>query len=133
MIHLKDSLLTRTLMQCDTTLMEIAKRYLARAVEYVSFINASDLLSEASDEPLAKKIKTVESTLSRKEKCYKYAKIYKRHIHVVMSLLDILEIGNKEHSLSMENCIKWVELIIRYFFWSLTETGKTTKQVSNES
>lgn len=122
--HLKESLLTKTLTHCDITLMEIAKRYLTKAVEYVSFINASqDLAFEANDEPVSKKIKMVESRLNRKERCYKYTITYKRHIHAVMSLLDILEIGNKDEQLAMDKCIKWAELIVKYFFWSLTETG----------
>lgn len=125
-IHLKESLLTKTLTRCDTTLMEIAKRYLTKAMEYVSFINASKLLSEqlTVDEPVTKKIKTVESRLNRKEQCYKYTIIYKQHIHAVMSLLDILEIGKKDQLLAMDKCIKWADLIVKYFFWSLTETGK---------
>lgn len=104
--------------------MEIAKRYLTKAMEYVSFINASELLSaQTVDEPVTKKIKTVESRLNRKERCYKYTIIYKQHIHAVMSLLDILEIGKKDQPLAMDKCIKWAELIVKYFFWSLTETG----------
>lgn len=122
-IHLK-SLLTKTLTNCDTTLMEIAKRYLTKAMEYVSFINASQLLStDMGDEPVAKKIKTLESRLNRKERCYKYTVMYKQHIHTVMSLLDILEIGKKDQPLAMDKCIKLAELIVKYFFWSLTETG----------
>lgn len=123
-VHLKESLLTKTLIRCDTTLMEIAKRYLTKAMEYVSFINASELLSaQLADEPVTKKIKTVESRLNRKERCYKYTIVYKKHIHSVMSLLDILEIGKKDQALAMDKCIKWAELIVKYFFWSLTETG----------
>lgn len=123
-VHLKECLLTRTLTHCDTTLMEIAKRYLTKAMEYVSFINASELLSsETADEPVSKKIKTVESRLNRKERCYKYTLTYKKHIHAVMSLLDILEIGKKDQPLAVDKSIKWAELIVKYFFWSLTETG----------
>lgn len=104
--------------------MEIAKRYLTKAMEYVSFINASEvLLCETADEPVSKKIKTVESRLNRKERCYKYTLTYKKHIHAVMSLLDILEIGKKDQPLAMDKSIKWAELIVKYFFWSLTETG----------
>lgn len=124
-IHLKESLLTKTLTHCDTTLMEIAKRYLTKAMEYVSFINASEFLSydTDADEPVSKKIKSAESRLNRKEKCFKYTMTYKKHIHAVMSLLDILEIGKKDQPLAMDKCIKWAELIVKYFFWSLTETG----------
>lgn len=124
-IHLKESLLTKTLTHCDTTIMEIAKRYLTKAMEYVSLINASQLLSMemADDEPVTKKIKLVESRLNRKERCFKYTLIYKRHIHAIMSLLDILEIGKKDQPIAMDKCIKWAELIVKYFFWSLTETG----------
>lgn len=112
--------------------MEIAKRYLTKAMEYVSFINASEFLScETTDEPLSKKIKSAETCLNRKEKCYKYTMVYKRHIHAVMSLLDILEIGNKDQPLTMDKCIKWVELIVKYFFWSLTETGMSRTQSFN--
>lgn len=123
-IHLK-SLLTKTLTNCDSTLMEIAKRYLTKAMEYVSFINASQLISTdtVNNEPVAKKIKTVESRLNRKERCYTYTVMYKQHIHTVMSLLDILEIGKKDQPLGMDKCIKLIELIVKYFFWSLTETG----------
>lgn len=122
---MKESMLKKTLANCDTTLMEIVKRYLTKAMEYVSFINASELLSsEEGCEPVSKKIKTVESGLNRKEKCFKYTQSYKSHIHAVMSLLDILEIGKADQQLSMDKCIKWTELIVKYFFWSLTETGK---------
>lgn len=131
-IHLKESLLTKTLTRCDTTLMEIAKRYLNKAMEYVSFINASELLSAPIvDEPVTKKIKTVESRLNRKERCYKYTVTYKQHIHAVMSLLDILEIGKKDQPLAMDKCIKWAELIVKYFFWSLTETGNLLTDLIN--
>lgn len=124
-IHLKESLLTKTLLNCDATLMEIAKRYLTKAIEYVSFINASELMSfkTEDDEPVSKKIKLIESRLNRKERYHKYTMIYKRHIHAVMNLVDILEIGRKDQPLAMDKCIKWTELIVKYFFWSLTETG----------
>lgn len=108
--------------------MEIAKRYLTKAIEYVSFINASELLTlkTMDDEPVSKKIRLIESRLNKKERYQKYTMIYKRHIHAVMTLVDILEIGNKDQPLAMDKCIKWTELFIKYFFWSLTETGKST-------
>lgn len=123
---MRGSWLTKTLLSCDTTLMEIAKRYLTKAIEYVSFINASEQLAStvADDEPVIKKIKLIESRLNRKERYHKYTMIYKRHIHAVMNLVDILEIGINEQPLAMDKCIKWIELIVKYFFWSLTETGK---------
>lgn len=125
-IHLKESLLIKTLVNCDTTLMEIAKRYLTKAIEYVSFINASELLKMKTndDEPVSKKIKLIESRLNRKERYHEYTMIYKRHIHAVMNLVDILEIGKSDQPLAMDKCIRWIELTVKYFFWSLTETGK---------
>lgn len=77
---------------------------------------------------MAKKIKIVESRLNRREKTYTYSNVYKHHIHAVMSLLDILEIGKKERPLAMDTCIKWAELTVKYFFWSLIETGKCSTQ-----
>lgn len=101
-------------------------------MEYVSLINASEveLLDDVDDmngidDPVAKRIKTIETRLNRKEKCSTYSNTYKQHIHAVMSLLDILEIGKKDQPLPMDVCIKWAELSVKYFFWSLIETGKT--------
>lgn len=111
--------------------MEIAKRYLTKAMEYVSLINASQLMSYESmaDEPVSKKIKTVESRLNRKERCYKYTLTYKQHIHAVMSLFDILEIGKRDQPLAVDKSIKWAELIVKYFFWSHIETGMHCDQL----
>lgn len=71
--------------------MEIAKRYLTKAMEYVSFINASQLMScDATDEPVTKKIKTVESRLNRKEKCYKYTFV-RRNYQRILEVSSIME------------------------------------------
>lgn len=113
--------MANTLIACESTLIDIAKRYLSKAIDHVSLINVDD-----PDIPTAtvnKRPKRFESSIDRKEK---YSKTYKMHIHAVMSLLDILETGNKDQQLTLEVCVNLAELAVNYFFWSSMETGMIT-------
>lgn len=132
-MHLKESKMTKTLISCEATLIEIAGKYLTNAMDYVAKINTANLDSnEMADEPLNKKIKIIESRLNRHEKTFNYSNLYKRHIHTVMSLLDILEIGKKDRPLAMDTCIKWAELTVKYFFWSLIDSDVNVRKVAVE-
>lgn len=119
---MKDTTVAKTLVECDSTLIEIAKRYLNKAIDHVSLIDIDDIeMAPATDPPASKKLKTIDSSINRKEK---YSNTYRNHIHAVMSLLDILEIGHKDQQLSLEFCIKLAELNTKYFFWSTMESGR---------
>lgn len=59
------------------------------------------------DEPLIKKLRTHE--------------MYSDHIHTIFSILNILEIGKEDDMLSMNVCIKFAEVTVKYFFWCLAE------------
>lgn len=71
----------------------------------------------------AKRIKLTQSSAEQEEKCRHYSITYKRHIHVVINLLDLLEIGKVDQTIAMDTTIKWVDSIAKYFFWNLVETG----------
>lgn len=122
---MKDTTIATTLVDCESTLIEISKRYLNKAIDHVSLIDIDDIeMLPATDQPLPpanKKLKTADSSINRKEK---YSNTYRNHIHAVMSLLDILEIGHKDQQLSLEFCIKLAELNTKYFFWSTMESGR---------
>lgn len=129
---MKTSTVAKTLTACESTLIEIAKRYLNKAIDHVSLIDIDDIGDIQTthirpDEHIAKKPKTAESCINRKEK---YSNTYRNHIHAVMSLLDILEVGKKDQPLSLDVCIKWAELITKYFFWSSMEPGMVAQSVS---
>lgn len=110
--------MANTLNACENTLIEIAKRYLGKAIDHVSLVNIDD--PDAPTATVNKRPKRFETSINRKEN---YSKTYKMHIHAVMSLLDILETGNKEQQLPLEVCVNLAELAVKYFFWSSMETG----------
>lgn len=85
---------------------------------YLSNVSLGDLNTSS-----AKKIKLDQSSAEQEQECRDYSITYKRHIHVVMNLLDLLEIGKVDQLISMDTTIKWVDSITKYFFWNLAETG----------
>lgn len=47
--------------------------------------------------------------------------LVKEQIHILVKLFDILEIGRKEMILDVSDVLKMTHLIVKYFFWNLTE------------
>lgn len=78
-------------------------------------------LPAITDEPLLKKLRLTDSGQC-KEDVLKYSRVYKEHIHAVMSLLNLLDVGGADEGLALESYVKLSELIVKYFFWSLAET-----------
>lgn len=128
-VHLKEMQILSTTIKCTTVLIEIAWRYLSKAMNCVAFAKSFELISKADDiteEPAIKKLRLNESRLS-KEKSLTYSLVYKEHIHAVMGLFDVMEIGKIDEALGMEAYIKLSELTVKYFFWSLIEPGELFK------
>lgn len=69
-----------------------------------------------------------------KENAVKYSTLFKQHIHVAMSLLNILEIGvnDVDEMMPLECYVKLAELDVKYFFWSVIETDKIIRRTSVE-
>lgn len=74
-------------------------------------------ITNSLDEPAEKKARITEW------KSVKYYSVYSEHIHAVISVIDILEIGTREE-LPMDENIKLAELTVKYFFLSLVDSGK---------
>lgn len=51
------------------------------------------------------------------------SKIHAHHINTTMSMLNILKIGNEGQLSTMDFIIKWIDLIMKYFFWGMLEKG----------
>lgn len=107
--------------------MEIGWRYLSKAIECVTYVEGNNIVDNVlsfanAEEPLMKKLRLNESQLN-KETVLNYSNMYKEHIHAIMSLLNVLEVGSAEEGLPLESYIKLAELIVKYFFWSLAETN----------
>lgn len=106
--------------------MEIGWRYLSKAVGCLTYIDGGSMSDEmpppnSTDEPLLKRLRLTDSR-QNKENVLKYSRLYKEHIHVVMSLLNVLDVGNPDDALPLESFVMLAELIVKYFFWSLAET-----------
>lgn len=125
--YLKDQPVTNTLKTCDNTLIDISKRYLTKVADFATVAYMSD--SHSQDQmnyiPATKKLKLIGTGLMRQQRNFDYSRAYEQHIHTVMSILDILKIG--EVNLAMDINVKWVEIISLYFFWSLINTGMLFK------
>lgn len=120
---MKEFLVTNALKKCDIILIDIAKRYLTRMTAYLSNISMGDLSKSQSNPSCAKMRKLDPSSAEQEQEWRDYSITYKRHIHVVMNLLDLLEIGKVDQLIAMDTTIKWVDSITKYFFWNLAETG----------
>lgn len=116
---MRDSTVANTLNACDKTIIEIAKRYLSKVIDHVTQINV-DELDQPTEASITKRPKRFETSADRVEN---YSLTHKMHIHAVMSLLDILETGNKDQQLTLEVCVNLAELAVQYFFWSSMEPG----------
>lgn len=106
--------------------MEIGWVYLSKAIECVTYVDGGSMCDDvgspaATDEPLLKKLRLTDARQS-KEDVLKYSRVYKEHIHAVMSLLDVLDVGGADEPLALESYVKLSELVVKYFFWSLAET-----------
>lgn len=124
-VHLKDIQISSKAVKSVPILMEIGWRYLSKAIECVTYVDAGNISGDVnaiSDEPLLKKLRLTEARLTR-ENVINYSRAYKEHMHAVMSLLNVLDVGGDDDVLAMESYIKLAELIVKYFFWSLAETG----------
>lgn len=108
--------------------MEIGWRYLSKAIGCVTYVDGEGNMSEDiplpanTDEPLLKKLRLTDSRLI-KENVLRYSEVYKKHIHAVMSLLNVLDVGGADDVHALESYVKLAELIVKYFFWSLAETN----------
>lgn len=128
-VHLKDIRITAKTSKSVTTLMEIGWTYLSKAIGCVIYVESGDANNDVPlpanpDEPLLKKLRLTDSRLD-KENVLKYSRVYKEHIHVVMGLLNVLEVGATDEPLPLESYVMLSELIVKYFFWSLAETKDT--------
>lgn len=106
--------------------MEIGWLYLSKAIGCVTYIDGGSMCDDVglpaiTDEPLLKKLRLTDSGQC-KEDVLKYSRVYKEHIHAVMSLLNLLDVGGADEGLALESYVKLSELIVKYFFWSLAET-----------
>lgn len=120
---MKELYVTNALKQCDIILIDIAKRYLTRMTAHLSNISMGNLSKSQPNASSAKKIKLDQSNAEQEQECRDYSITYKRHIHVVMDLLDLLEIGKVNQLIAMDTTIKWIDSITKYFFWNLAEIG----------
>lgn len=122
--HLKQMLVSVTIPDCVSTILQIAARYLDNVMDFVSLSTLYSPNNGESSEPDKKKIKLLPSETNKIELAN--ANMYKRHIHMIFELLDITEVGAKDETLCMTDIIKMSQLSAKYFFWSMIEEGKSS-------
>lgn len=104
--------------------MQILSRYMDIVISDVAF---STLYMPTDpnarvDAPDNKKLKCAPTEINKNE--LEYIILYKRHIHVVFELLDIIGVGQIDDQICMIDMIKLSQLTTKYFFWSMIEEGK---------
>uniref|UniRef100_A0A1B0CEH9 Putative integrator complex subunit 5-like protein n=1 Tax=Lutzomyia longipalpis TaxID=7200 RepID=A0A1B0CEH9_LUTLO len=80
---------------------------------------------EKSSEPVEKKPKK-DADFMMKEK-QRIAEAVKEQIHLIVTLLDDLDIGAKDSLLGMAEILNLAQMTVKYFFWNLTESDSIAR------
>lgn len=118
---LKSSLLHASSAKVVSTILKIGWEYLYKNMDNSLFTgSARSNLKERQQEDLTKKIKLSYSEINEKE-FDKDTSLIDEHVHTTMNLLNSLEVGGKEHAISLGENMKLLDLTVKYFYSNLEQ------------
>lgn len=127
-VHLRQSLVTSTTVQCVPKIIDLFEILLQNEMKNVEHfsnqqLHPSNLKSDKqfpdeSEKIKRQKVKRIESSHSDEQQ---NSSLQIEKIHILANLLNLLQVGGIDSILNMPYVIKFAQLTVKYFFWSLTD------------
>ncbi|KAG4068286.1 hypothetical protein HA402_007806 [Bradysia odoriphaga] len=126
--HLNQSLVTTTTYECISKILIIQSMLLKRNFRAIRSPIDDDTQCVDVDTIQYKKLKS--KTGNHGVDDVNQTQTEKEQIHLIATLLDLLEVGGSEIVLGMVDVIKLAQLTVSYFFWSLYEKNPVERSTA---